>query len=185
MNTCTEIECDSLIAKAVTDEERSLGQREKLKFIGNGRNKENPWLDKLKLLFVTMREVFPDMCRLSTKDDANWHALDIENAPAEPEYGVSVWRERLTVPVCKARMEHYVNANLEEYPMSVLSDFQEVFNAYNTTFTTNYIAKRKEENTAKFGRGRPRGRVGGSTTKSVLQTGTLEVVSLSLRSLFC
>ena len=82
-------------------------------------------------------------------------------------------------------MKHYENANLEEYPLSVLCDFQEVFNAYNTTFNAKCTAKRKEENTAKFGRGRPLGPPKGSTNMGVLQKGTLEVVSLSLRSLFC
>jgi len=185
ITTCTEIECDSLIVNAVTDEERSLGQRAKLKFMGTGRKKDtdaNPWLDKLKLAFVRLRACFPAIALLSTKNDDHWHAVDIENTPAERAHGVLVWRSTLTITKCKARMEHYEHSNLEEYPLSVLCDFREVFEAYNTAECSVKNAPIAEERAAKRGRGCPPGR-GASLT--VLQKGTLEVVSLSLRSLLC
>jgi hypothetical protein len=188
LNTCTEIECDERMAKAVTEEEKAVCQKAKLKFKGTGLSvgeDTNPWLPALKRAFVSMRAEFPAIWRVSTAGDDNWHAVDTDNLPPEPALAVSGWMRTLTVPVVRARMQHYFDSKLEEYPLTVLCTFRDVMNSYDRHKNSKKYRKTSEETVAKFGVRKVGGQEGATHHKmGALTTGILEVVSLSPRSLY-
>jgi len=132
---CTRIECDEYGAAAVTDRQKALHARAMKKFVGIGRGKGqdvHPHLDALNEAWLLVRAEFPVICLLSSKADVNFHAVDIESAPKEKKTGWGVWRRDLTVPVCNARMDHYLGTDLEEYPRSVLVNFKRLLTEYAT-----------------------------------------------------
>ena len=176
------------MAKAVTEEEKAVCQKAKLKFKGIGLSvgeDTNPWLPALKRAFVSMRAEFPAIWRLSTAGDDNWHAVDTDNIPPETDLGVSVWMRTLTVTVVRARMQHYFDSNLEEYPLAVLCTFRDIMNSYCGHSTSKGNRKKSAETVAKFGVRKAGGQEGATHHKmGAVTTGILEVVSLSPRSLY-
>ena len=69
------------------------------------------------------------MSLLSTKDDIDWHTMDIETRK-ESKFGVLDWSDRLTHGICKRRMEYYLTTDLEDSARTTLLDFQDLFARY-------------------------------------------------------
>jgi hypothetical protein len=117
------------------------------KFIGRREGDDvHPYLDALNGAWLLVRAEFPAVCLLSSKGDVNFHAVDIESAPKEKKIGWGVWRRDLTLDVCHARMDHYLDTDLEEYPRSVLVNFKRLLTEYATHSHRLYSGALAREN---------------------------------------
>jgi hypothetical protein len=66
---------------------------------------------------------------LSTKQDVKCHEVDLENV-SEDKSAVSTWIRRLTPSICRKRMEHYFELDLEASSRSTLLEFRDLFESY-------------------------------------------------------